>query len=148
MSKFAGAALVVLLALLLTLKLKAVLGWSPELILPALAAAAFFLDIYALLLLTLVAAWILNWQTGLPPELLFVFLVPLAAFLGKRFLPAAPWLTLATIVAVGQLLLYGVAAPGAIPGNIGFVLSNTAFAALLGLGLLNLLEYVYGPDRS
>jgi hypothetical protein len=146
LSRFLGAALLVLLAMLLTLKLKAILGWSPDLILPVLVVAAFLLDIYALAFLVLLGVWVLNWQTGLPLELLVLAAVPLAAWFGKRFLPPAPWLTLAAAIAAGELLLYAAAAPGAFFGHIVFILANAAFAVLLGLGLLNLVEYVYGPE--
>lgn len=141
--KFVGAGLLVLAALVLTFKSKAALGWSPDLILPALAAAGFLLDIYALAFLVLLAVWILNWQTGLPPEIWVLAATPFVAWLGKKFLPSVSWFTLATIIVVGEVLLYAFADLGMLLGNAGFIISNIIFAVFLGLALATLLEWVY-----
>jgi hypothetical protein len=141
--KFIGAGLLVLVALLLTFKLKSALGWSPDLLLPVLAVAGFFLNIYALAFLVLLVIWILNWQAGLPPELWVLAAVPFAAWLGKKFLPSAPWLTLAAIIGAGEVLLYALADAGMLLGNLGFIISNIVFAVLLGLALRTLLEWVH-----
>src|SRR5579872_2654564 len=92
--KFIGAALLMLAALVITFKLKAALGWSPDLIVPVAALAGFLLDVYALALLVIVTLCILNWQAGLPVELLIIFIAPFVAWAGKKFLPSLPWLTL------------------------------------------------------
>ena len=141
--KFAGAGLLVLAALVLTFKFKDALGWSPDLILPALAVAGYLLDVYALAFLVFLVIWVLNWQTGLPLEIWILAAVPFAAWLGKKFLPSLPWLTLAAIIGVGEILLYALADTGVFFGNIGFIISNIAFAVLLGLALATLLEWVY-----
>lgn len=141
--KLVGAGLLVLAALLLTFKFKAALGWSPDFILPALVAAGFLLDIYALAFLVFLAVWVLNWQAGLPLELWIIALAPFAAWLGKKFLPSSPWLTLAAIVGAGEILLYAFADAGVFWGNIGFIISNIVFAVLFGLTLLALIEWVY-----
>lgn len=141
--KFVGAGLLVLAALILTFKLKDALGWSPDLILPVLAVAGYLLDIYALAFLIFLVIWVLNWQTGLPPEIWILAAVPFVAWLGKKFLPSVPWLTLAAVIGVGEILLYALAATGIFFGNIGFIISNITFAVLLGLVLMTLLEWVY-----
>lgn len=141
--KAAGASLLVLAALLLTFKFKAALGWSPDFILPVLAAAGFLLDIYALAFLTFVALWVLNWQAGLPMELLILAAAPLSAWLGKKFLPSAHWLTLSLIILIGEILLYVSAAPGVFLPNAGFIISNVIFAVFFGLSIAKLLEWVY-----
>lgn len=143
LSRFAGAGLLALAALLLTFKFKAALGWSPDLILPVLAVAGFFLNIYSLAFLVFLIVWVLNWQAGLPMELWILALVPFAAWLGKRFLPSSPWLTLAGVIGVGEILVYGLAGGGIFLGNLGFIISNMAFAVLFGLALMTLLEWVY-----
>jgi hypothetical protein len=145
--RFIGAALLVLVVLALNLKLKAVLGWSPDILLPALVAAGFFLNLYSLALLVLLVVWVLNWQAGLPSELIIFAIVPFAAWLGKKFSPLPAWLTLTLIIVLGEVLLYAISVPGAFFGNIGFIALNTAFAALLGFGLISVLEYIYGQDR-
>lgn len=141
--KFAGAGLLVLAALLLTFKFKAAFGWSPDLILPALAVAGFLLDVYALAFLVLLAVWVLNWQSGLPLELWILGLVPFAAWAGKKFLPSSPWLTLAVVIAAGEAFMYVLADTGVFFGNMGFIVSNAVFAVLFGLVLMTLLEWVY-----
>jgi len=144
--KFLGGALLVLVALLLTLKFKVALGWSPDFLLPVLAAAGFLLDIYSLILLILLAMWVLNWQAGLPLELWLLAAAPLAAWLGKKFLPSAPWLTLAAAIGAGEVLLYVFADTGIFWNNLGSIVANVLFAVLLGLALMNFLEYVYGKE--
>ncbi|OGY98453.1 MAG: hypothetical protein A2855_00045 [Candidatus Liptonbacteria bacterium RIFCSPHIGHO2_01_FULL_57_28] len=142
-SKFVSAALLVLVALLLTFKLKAALGWSPDVLLPILAVAGFFLDIYALAFLVLLTVWVLNWQTGLPVEMLVLAAAPCAAWLGKRFLPAVPWLTLAAVILAGEVALYALGDASILLGNLGFIISNVVFALLFGLSLMALLEWAY-----
>ena len=145
--RFIGAALLTLAALLLTFKFKAALGWSPDFLVPVLAAAGFLLDLVPLALLAILAAWVLNWQAGFPPELWFVLAVPFAAWLGKRFLPSAPWLTLAAVVAAGELLFYGIADTVVFWPSFGFIFSNILFATLFALTLQRLFAYIYGtPD--
>lgn len=141
--KFIGAGLLVLIAMVLTFKLKAALGWSPDLILPVLAVTGFLLNIYPLTLLVFLSAWVLNWQTGLPAEIWILSATPFFAWLGKRFLPSMPWLTLAATIVVGEILLYAVADTNMFFSNIGFIISNIAFASFLGVALAVLLEWVY-----
>lgn len=141
--KFVGAGLLVLAALVLTFKLKAALGWSPDLILPVLAVAGFLLDIYGLAFLVFLTVWILNWQTSLPPEIWVLAATPFIAWLGRKFMPSVSWLTLAMTIGVGEILLYLFADTGIFFGNIGFIISNIAFAIFLGLTLITLLEWVY-----
>lgn len=141
--KFLGAGLLVLAALILAFKFKAALGWSPDLILPALAVAGFFLNVYALALVVFLTVWVLNWQTGLPLELWILALTSFGALLGRKFLPSSPWLTLAGVIGVGEILIYASADPGIFFANLGFIISNIIFAVLFGLALLTLLEWVY-----
>lgn len=141
-----GAALLILIALLLTFKLKSALHWSPDFVIPVLAASAFFIDAYSLALLALLAAWVLDWQAGLPPELWIVLAAPLAAFAGKKFLPSRPWATLAAVIGISEVLLYVLAVGDAFWANAGFIVLNVIFAVLLGLALLKLQEGVYGKD--
>jgi hypothetical protein len=141
--KLIGAGLLVLASLLLTFKFKAALGWSPDFILPVLVVSGFFLDIYALAFLVLMAIWVINWQAGLPVELWIMAVAPFVAWFGKRFMPSAPWFTLAVVIGVGDILIYVLADAGMFLGNLGFILSNVSFAVLFGLALMTLLEWVY-----
>jgi hypothetical protein len=144
--KFIGAALLVLVALLVTLKLKAAFGWSPDLLIPVLAVPGFLLDIYPLALLVLCALWILNWQAGVPLELWILAAAPLAAWLGQKFLPSSSWLTLVLVIGVSEIASYALSAPGIFWKNLGFISLNFAFAIVLGLALMRLLEYIYGKE--
>jgi hypothetical protein len=141
--KTIGAGLLVLVALLLTFKFKTALGWSPDLILPVLVVSGFFLDVYALIFLVLMAVWVINWQSGLPVELWIMAAAPLIAWFGKKSLPSAPWFTLAVVIGVADILLYALSDAGIFMENLGFILSNVSFAVLFGLALMTLLEWVY-----
>lgn len=90
-TRFLASALTVALAAILQLKLKPLLGWSPDLLLVALIAASFHLKFLQFLFLDFLGVWFLNWRPGLGGDMLFYAALPVAAFFLRPLLPWRPW---------------------------------------------------------
>jgi hypothetical protein len=103
--KFVSFFLIVILSLLLQIQFRASLHWSPEFVLASLIVIAFFASLPELLFLTVLSAWLLNWQPGLAPELALFLLMPVIAHLFRRLLPWEPWVTLVLVLSAAECAL-------------------------------------------
>ncbi len=102
----------VLLLLMLTLKMKLIFGWNPDLLFALLIALGFAAGFSETFFLAAFSAWILNYTPYPGIDVLFMGLMPLAAFIMKKFVPWRHWMSLGVLV-VGGLGIRYLFVPGA-----------------------------------
>lgn len=90
MIKFLTSALLAILSFILQLKLKPVLGWTPDLFLVTLIAVSFYLKFSQFATLLLMGVWFLNWRPGIGWDMIFYAVIPIIVFFLFRFLPWQP----------------------------------------------------------
>lgn len=106
LKSFFTSLLLLLLLIMLTLKMKLIFGWSPDLLFAFLVALGFTAGLADTFFLAAFAAWIMNYLPYPAPDTLFIFCAALAAYALKRFAPWRPWLSLILIVAGGLGIRY------------------------------------------
>ncbi len=115
--------------------------------LACLIALAFTLDFKELLFAVLFAAYCINWQPGISPELLFFILLPLAIFLLRKSLPLEPWIGSMFLVCAGILLFYSVFGPALLIRSFPLVLADTAVSLLYSALVFKTMTSAF-PDRE
>lgn len=131
--KFLTFALIAVLAAVLQLKLKLLLGWSPDFFLVASVAASFYLKFPQILLFVLLGVWFLNWQPGLSEDMLLYAILPVAALFLEPFLPWRPWFTnLALGVASIAVFYLATAGYGTVISEYPVFLENIFWSSLFG----------------
>lgn len=127
-------ALTIVIAAALQLKLKPILGWSPDILLTALVAASFYSALPGLIFLTLLGMWFLNWQPGFGVEMLFYAALPIAALFLRRLFPWQPWFVNLILGASGITFFYaGSAGYATVIAEMPLLLENILWSSLFGL---------------
>lgn len=103
---FFTALLIILLAVLLELRSGWVLNFSANFALATLLTLIFFLSFPELAALTVIAAWLLNWQPVIGREIGVFIFIPLLFFVIKRFPSWQVWLSNIIFISFGMLLFY------------------------------------------
>lgn len=104
--RFFGSFLILTLALFLQFYFGDSTGIWINFALAALITATFFLDFLEIVLLTLFAVLVLNWQPALSLELAVFSLVPIAVFAFGKRMPFLPWLGNLAMIFLGLCLFY------------------------------------------
>jgi hypothetical protein len=126
---YTAAALLFLIAFLAQVKLGGLGIGLEHAMLVMLIALAFVLDVFALTFGAVLAAWLLNWQPALGPELAVLVLIPFAVCFLREGFPGSFLVGYGLAVALGVGLLYVVA-------DLHFI-TGSPYALLreVGLGL-------------
>lgn len=148
--KFASFFLIVILSLLLQFQFRASLHWSPEFVLASLIVIAFFASLPEIAFLTVLSAWLLNWQPGLAPELALFLLMPVIAHLFRRLLPWEPWATLLLVLAAAECSLAALTASGEVfrsPLFYGVLAATLAYGAGTFLLFYGVFGYPWAANK-
>lgn len=145
--RFVAAFLVVVLALALTLKMKVFIGWSPSLVLSALAAFGMMLSFNETFLLAGLSGWVFMWQPAPGPETIILIAIPLAIAASRKLLPWQSWLSLVFILGGGIGLLYSLL-PEALSRYGAWIALDIAGSLVLALGIRWLFQYSFGRSAS
>jgi hypothetical protein len=131
MIKLTAGLFILFIAFLLQF-LFAAAGVSVNLAFAALISFAFLFEFWELLLLTVIAVLIVNWQPAVSPEILVFALFPAAAHFSRDVFRWAGWLTNAVAILVGFFILAIAAAPAAIAQHLQPFLVDVAAGELFG----------------
>ncbi len=144
--KFFIAFLFVAFAIIVQVGLGSVSGVWIDVVLAALITAAFFVDLSELILLISLSVFILNWQPAFSLEMLFLAVLPIAAFFFHKRIPFKPWLANVVVVFLGILILYLLLGLGLLFRDPAFFLWDTAGSLLAGIFVFQGL-WILGPRR-
>lgn len=141
MIKFLTSALAVIAAAVLQLKLKPILGWTPDLLLVALIAASFYLKFSQFIFLTLAGIWFLNWRPSLGEDILFYTAIPVAAFFLRPFFPWRPWFAnlVSGILSIAVFYL-GTAGYVVVTGELAVFLEDIFWSSLFGFAVFKIYD--------
>src|SRR5438128_72776 len=97
LKRFAAAFLSLLLFLMVTLKMKQIFGWSPDLVFALLLSFGFVLSVPEIIFFAGLAAWVLNFSPLPSLEIIAIALLPLFAYFLRRYAPWRPWMSLGVL---------------------------------------------------
>lgn len=140
MRRFLAAFLALLLVLLFTLKMKLFLGWAPDFPFVLLVVFGFVLGFYETLILTVLAAWIMNWRVFPGLELWIMAATALLAYFGRYFMPFERWLSFTILAAGGIALMYFVASPQLFLAEWKFLGLDILGSTLFGFAMLKMFR--------
>src|ERR1700677_764893 len=127
---FSGLAILVLVLFLQIFLISS--GISLNLVLAVLIAFAFVFDFWELLVFVLFSVFVFNWEPALS-IMLFVFaLIPLAAFVFRKFARSKRWIGSIAAIFVGFLIFYIAAAPGQFFAHIALFFMDIAVGLVAG----------------
>jgi hypothetical protein len=104
-------------------------------ILATLIVFAFFFDIWELLVFTLFAIFVVNWQPAPSADIFLFGILPIAAYAFHKVFAWTVWAAIPAALVCGFFLLYLAIAPSAILGNGGLFLVDL-FGGLVFGGLV------------
>ncbi len=143
--KFFGSFLILVLALLLQIYFGDSAGLWISFALVALITATFFLDLLGVIVLTLFAVLVLNWQPAPSWELAAFSGVPLLIFTMKKLSPLQPWLNNLLMVFLGVILSYLLTDFRFVFRHFEIFAIDVAAALIFGL-LIFPVERAFSPD--
>lgn len=142
--KFFSALLTLVIALWLQFSFLAYVRWSPDFVLTALVAFAFYFGFWELAALSTLSAFVLNWQPAFGLEIALIVLLPLAAFFVKRFLPWRNGINNLAAASAAILVFYGATNYSSLAGH-ALLFAAAAFGALcFGAFVFQIFNYFYG----
>lgn len=138
-TKFLGAIVILILALVVQLSLDHFSGRAWDLTLAVLITSAFFLDLGEILLLALWGFWGLSWQPGPSLEFWLFLLIPFAIWLARNIFQSTLWFANLGMVVLGILLFYFLGNAGVFRGSLGNILFDAGISAIFATGVFELL---------
>ncbi len=140
---FFAALLIILLAALLELRSGWVLNFSANFALATLITLVFFLSFTELVALTVIAAWLLNWQPMIGWEIGVFMFIPILFFAIRRFPPWQIWLSNIMFIVFGISLFYLIVDYSFFAGQWAVFLKDVAISLGWGAAIFATLSGYY-----
>jgi len=129
--KYLSATLVLLLAVMFQLWFTPG-GAHGDFVLATLIVFAFLFEFWELILFVLLGVFIMNSSVHPDTTMLMLVIIPLGAYVARRYFSLDPWLGAAAGIAVGVIIFYAVVAPIAAVHAIGLLVFDILISALFG----------------
>lgn len=143
--KLLAALLLLIIGLVLQIASGEFFGIFVNFIFAALVAAAFFANIFEMVLLALFAVFVFNWQPVLSLEAIAICGLPLVFHYLRNFLPWQAWLINLFFVFSGIVLLYAVFGFSLVIAEPSIFLFDLSGSLVFGLAAFWILEKA--PNR-
>jgi len=137
--RFIAAIAVIFLACIVQLWLSSI-GIIANLILVSLVSLSFLFGFWELIFFILLALFIVNWQPAPSEEIILFALIPIGAYLLRKFSSWQAWVGNLIAICGGLVIVYGVLDFSMITANVGTFFMDLALGLLFGAAVFSILN--------
>lgn len=119
----------------------------PDFVLVFLLISAVFLNFSRILLLTLISFLFLSWRPDFSYEAAILLILPIAAFLARKFVPGKLEIVSFVIVFLGTVVFYSISAFNGFWGNLILAGEVLILNLLFGFGVFQVVSKFLNPSR-